>query len=155
MCLVIDICCFGDVFNKNSKNHEKFKPVCDWVTSGKGRVIYGGDKYKKEIGKVKSYISILAEFNRRGLIIKLDDDAVNSIEKQIESKETDPDFDDPHIIAIVIESGCKIVCTSDKRSHKFIKKKKLYPKHFCRPAIYTDKRNKSMLSDLNITQKCK
>ena len=56
------------------------------------------------------------------LTIELDDDLVDQTQTDVENKEVDPDFDGPHIIAIVIVSGCKIICSKDRRAFRFFKK---------------------------------
>lgn len=60
---------------------------------------------------------------------------------------TDKDFDDPHLPAIVIVSKCKVICSCDTRSVKFVTLPQLYPKGIDVPKYYTSKRNIDLLSD--------
>lgn len=123
MCLIIDACCIANVFDVTNKNHGDFSPVYSWVCKGPGKIIYGGNKYKEELKQCKRYLPILVELSRQGRVVLLDDEAVNTEEELVKQRETDPDFDDPHLIAIVIISKCRVICTNDRRAHKFIKKK--------------------------------
>jgi len=145
MLLIIDTCCLANVFNSDDQEHKNFEPVMTWIKKGKGQIVYGGTTYKKELSMAVRYFSLLAELNRRGRVLQVDDDLVDQEEKCVKGKEANKDFDDPHLIAIVIVSGCKVICTNDKRAHRFIKKKNLYPKGFKRPAIYSNKRNSNLL----------
>ena len=72
MCLIIDANCFGCVFNKNAKEHDRFVPVYNWLMSGYGgRLIYGGSKYKKEVDFKKSpYRGLLAELDRKAHLLQ-------------------------------------------------------------------------------------
>lgn len=154
MCLIVDTCCFSNVFDPTNANHADFKPVLVWVTKGGGRVIYGGTKYKSELKKSGRYLSLLVELSRRGRVVILDDKLVDAVEKVVRGKENNPDFDDPHLLALVIVSHCKVICTNDKRAHKFIKKSSLYPPGMSRPSIYSSKKNSDLLVKTNIVGKC-
>ena len=154
MCLVIDTCCLGMVFDPNNTNHRKFRPINDWITKGKGQVIYGGGKYKQELRRAKRYFSLLVELRRKGSVIELSDEEVDNVQEEVRGKETDPDFDDPHIIAIVIVSKCQVVCTTDTKLHPFLKKRSLYPKGSSRPKIYSGLHQKTLISDNNIVGVC-
>lgn len=154
MCLIIDTCCFARVFDSDNEEHSEFEPVLSWVTKGDGRVIYGGSKYKKELRKAHKYFSLLVELGRRGRVIRVDDGLVDSEEMKVKGREEDEDFDDPHLIALVIVSRCRIICTNDKRAHKFIKKAALYPKGISRPSIYSGRKNADLLTKKMILGVC-
>jgi hypothetical protein len=155
MCLVVDTCCLGVVFNPANTEHHQFQPVLDWITKKNGKIIYGGTQYKKELRTAKSYWSLLLELGKQGRVVELDDGEVDSIASQVRRKETATSFDDPHIVAIVIVSKCRVVCTNDKKAHPFLKKKKLYPKTFVRPRIYSARGHMALLSDANIVDICR
>lgn len=153
MCLIIDTNVFGSVFNKNSKYHEQFEPVLNWIVYGKGKVVYGGDKYINEMVKA-NYVGLFKLLSRSRKVIRLPDQRVNEIQNDLESKNSDPKFNDPHIVSIVIASKCKIVCTEDRESHAYIKDPSLYPKGTKPPKIYSNKSHKYLLNDNNIADIC-
>ena len=72
---------------------------------------------------------------------------VDAEQARIEKMVTDDDFDDPHIPAIVIVSKCKIICSVDARSIKYVAQSKLYPKGIDIPKYYTGVKNKNLLCD--------
>lgn len=155
MCIVVDINTMASVFDINCSQHKDFKPVLDWVIKGRGKIVYGGTKYIEELNKVKKYIPIIGQLKKAGKAIEVDKNEVDLWHSYVEKKENDPDFDDPHIVGLMIASKCLVVCTKDARSFKFLKKKELYPKWAKRPKIYCSLKNINLLSDKNITEICK
>ena len=153
MCIVIDTNCFSYIFNKTDKSHKNFEPVYNWIIFGKGKLVYGGTKYKEELRKAKKYFGLLKRFKAANKIVKIDDKKVDAEYKKLE-KIKNADFDDPHLIAIIIESGCRLICSVDKRAYKFIKNKKLYPSSVKPPKIYKKESNKNLLADKNIAAIC-
>ena len=154
MCLTIDTCCLGNVLNPSDKEHSEFKPVLNWIRKGGGKVIYGGTKYNEELRKAIRYLGILVELSKSGRAIKLDDREVDQIQKEVEKKANNPKFDDPHIVAMVIVSRCRIVCTNDTRAHPFLTLSDLYPKNVLRPKIYSNYKCAHLLNDQNIVGVC-
>lgn len=150
MCIIIDTNCFANLFKTNSEKHSEFKPVLDWILKGNGKAVYGGSKYRDELSKAHSYLKIFGLLNRYNRTLKIDDVIVDKEQARIESLITDPDFDDPHLPAIVIASSCRLICSEDIRSIRFVRDTKLYSKPLRAPKYYTGKRNKGLLSDKNI-----
>lgn len=155
MCIIIDTCTFSSVFDSRSSEHRSFSPVFDWIEKGKGIIIYGGTTYKKELSAAKAYLKIFKEFNRKGKTITLCDNIIDDLENKIRKIEPHTDFDDPHLIAIVIASKCKIICTHDKRAIPFLKKRELYLGSAKKPKLYTSEKNKSLLNDKYLAEICK
>ena len=87
-------------------------------------------------------------------MIEVKDSEVDSWVITLSKKINHRDFDDPHIIAIVIVSRCMIICTKEVRALRFFKDKSLYPRGISRPKLYTSKRNKNLLSDKYIASIC-
>jgi hypothetical protein len=135
MCIVIDENAIGKVFDRRNAQHERFKPVKDWVTTGTGSVIYGGTKYLKELGKGK-YLGIFAELLRMRRAINVDKQAVDDRALELKAEVPDKDFDDEHIVALVGISRCCVVCTDDKRSIPYLRRQDLYPTGVKVPHIY-------------------
>ena len=91
MCVIIDTNVFGDVFEKESKNHDDFEPICRWISEGFGRIVYGGSKYKSELNQATKYLKLFKHYNDARRIIKLSDEKVDEIEKMI-SKELEEEM---------------------------------------------------------------
>lgn len=156
MCVIVDTNTFGPVFNSKNEKHQEFKPVLDWVLYGKGKFVIGGSKYMGELSKAKRYLSLLRTLNmNKNKIVRLDDGQVDNEQKRIEALVTDPDFDDPHLPAMVIVSKCQVICSDDTRSIRFVTDPKLYPDGVKTPKYYTGKRNCDLLSDKYIDDKYK
>ncbi len=122
MCLVIDTCCLISVFDSKDKSHSDFVPVLNWIyPPGKGRVIYGGSKYKTELSRIKSLLPLFAELNRMGRTVLCEDAEVDEVADALTAKVADSNFNDEHLTAIVIISLCYIFCTHDRTSLQFLK----------------------------------
>jgi predicted nucleic acid-binding protein len=158
MCIIIDTNVFADVFTKESANHINFEPVFIWVSEGLGKIVYGGTKYKKELLQAKKYVKIFRLFSDARRVVHIPDDLVDIKEKElrlkIPEKELNDKFNDPHIVAIVIVSKCKIVCTLDIGLSEFLKISD-YPADVDMPLIYSNKSNRDMLNHDNIVECCK
>lgn len=155
MCILVDVNAFPTVFDTESIDHLEFRPVLEWVCLGKGKMVFGGTKYRDELRKVTKYLRILAELKRANKIVEINDQDVDTIQADVEGIIQHSDFDDPHLIAIIRASGCLLVCSRDKRAYQFLKNSDLYPKRFKRPKIYRGKSNKKLLNDKNIADCCK
>lgn len=155
MCLIIDTCTISEVFNANAGLHQEFKPVLTWLVSGNGKMIYGGTTYRAELRKLTRYLSIIAQLKKAGKIIEAPDDAVDDEEKRIFAVVNKKDFDDPHVLAIVSVTGCRVVCTKDGRAIPYLKNTELYGRGVKRPRIYCGSKNTSLLSDKYAATICK
>lgn len=154
MCLVLDTNVFGAFFDPNNIKHEDFIPVLTWVVYGKGKLVYGGTKYKTEMKAAKKYIKFFASLQRAGKLVLVCDAVVDSHEAELSRIEPNKDFDDPHIIAIIIASECRIVCTNDKRALPYLKRPEFYKGKVKKPKIYQSIKNISLLSDKYIADIC-
>ena len=77
MCLVIDMNTIPAVFNPGHDNHDKYKPVLDWIINGKGKMVCGGTKYWDELRLIGKYIKFFNQLNKAGKVVKIDDAAVD------------------------------------------------------------------------------
>jgi hypothetical protein len=152
--MVLDTCAFGPFFNRDNKDHADFHPAFDWVISKKGKLVYGGTKYMNELKAAKKFISLFAQLERAGKLVILNREEVDATQDLVEEMESSPDFDDPHLIAIVIVSKCRIVCTRDARAIPFLKERKFYKGRMKRPLIYTSRTNAPLLCDRFIAEVC-
>ncbi len=155
MCVIVDVNILGGVFDKNHSKFADFEPIKKWILEGKGKLVVGGSKYTEELKRVERYAKLIAELAKLGKVVVLKKQNVDRHQAEIEGKEQDSDFDDPHLIAMVVESGVRILCSEDKRADKFIKKSKFYPKGRKAPIIYRTKRHHARyLRDDNIVIVC-
>ena len=153
MCLVIDTSTIAMVFDPTNKRHSDFRPVFQWLNSS-GRVIFGGHKYVAELAKMQRYVRIVNELARAGKVVKLDNTEVDRIAAELKVKVPDPNFDDEHIIAIVIVSRCKLICSDDQRAYPYFRRKDLYPKGLRRPRIYRHHMHATLCCKQNIVSIC-
>ncbi|MGJ0483951.1 MAG: hypothetical protein ACR65R_05370 [Methylomicrobium sp.] len=153
--MIFDTNAFGPFFDKKNTIHGEFRPALEWVLYGKGKLVFGGDKYKKELKAAPKYIRFFAALEKAGKIVKVNDEKVNDLEDLVRNIEPSNDFDDPHIIAIVLVSNCHIVCTGDLRAIPYIKDSRFYTNGTKKPKLYISSRNASLLSDKYISSICK
>lgn len=150
MCIVCDINVLPDVF---SSTENDFTPIRDWIIKGKrGKFVYGGSSYLKELEKIGTYLRILKLLGDQNKTVVLDENSVDAIEMEIK-KEIDQKCDDPHIVAILAVSSCKLICSKDKKSYKFIKGSNFYSQGY-HPKIYSKKSNSNLLVSRNISKCC-
>ena len=154
MCIVIDINAIPSVFKCEANDHPEFRPVREWIIDGKGKMVYGGTKYKEELSKLKHYHNFIAELSRKGKIVMIDENKVDEEQQKIIQRTSNRKFNDPHLVAIIVASGCRLLCTNDKKLVPFIKDKKLYGNHASRPSIYSNSKNSRLLNDRNIADCC-
>jgi len=147
MAIIIDTNCFANVFKRNSDKHEEFKPVLDWILTGKGLIVYGGTKYFEELKKASKYLKILRLFKEQNKVVVGDRNEIDKVEAKNKELINDEDFDDPHLPAIAIVTKCMLICSVDNRSIKHVKNPVLYPDGFSCPSYYTGKRNSGLLCD--------
>ena len=150
MCIVADPPTLVPMFKVTDPEHLAFAPVRNWVVDGPGKFVIGGTKYKTELMAVASIIAFLKELEKRGKIIRKSDSDVDAEESAVKLIEPTKDFDDPHLVALVRLTGCKLICIRDPRSHRFLRAAKLYRATRDRPRLYTRAKNASLLTLPNI-----
>jgi len=150
MCIVIDTDALGRVFRATNKEHGEFKPVLDWVLDGQGVVVYGGSTYSGQLARAERYVPLLTELRRYGKVHVAQQDEVDARERVVRETLRDPQFNDQHIVAILLVTGCRLVCTADKQSHKFIANREFFPNARNRPRFYGGRKDKRVLCSRNI-----
>jgi predicted nucleic acid-binding protein len=159
MCVIIDMNTLPCIFNPENKDHNEFKSMLDWIDKGKGRIVYGGSGYLSELEKMTRYRRILNDYGRKRKTIKLDDDKVDQEQQKVKNKlekiDQISDFNDTHIVAIAIVSGCRLVCSKNSEHYPFIKDKRLYPSKFRKVSIYRGYADKEMLLSRSVKRLCK
>lgn len=147
MPIIIDTNCFSNVFSRNSAKHNEFKPVLEWLISGNGMIVYGGQKYKGELKKASKFLKIFRLFKESGKVLIGNDFDIDILQQEIDKKNNVPEFNDTHLLAISISTKCQIICSEDTTSIKFVTDKKYSPKGFRVPVYYTSFQNKNLLCD--------
>jgi hypothetical protein len=151
MCIIIDTNTLPSVFDKKSLNHHEFEPVYEWIWNGKGKVVYGGTKYVEEIGK---YMPIFNELRRAKKAVYINNLEVDKQEISASSKIQHKDFDDQHLVGLLLESKCKLICSLDQRAYPYFRSSIFFNPSSKKPKIYNNKKNKKMLNDNNMAQIC-
>ena len=154
MCVIIDADVLSRVFSKANVEHHEFEPVLKWIMEGPGRVVYGGTKYREHLLNSPRYLALFTELSRLNKVCAQKTATVDLETEAVLALEADPDFDDPHIVAILRVSGCRLVCTDDKRSHKFLHDAKFYRDRAHRPSIYSSSANADLLCRKMIGKCC-
>ena len=155
MCLVVDTNCIALVFNKANSEHPKFAPILKWLFQGNGRMIYGGKKYKSELAQMHRYGGILAELRRKGRLVEMPGSDVDAAAVKLKKKIPSKNFNDEHIVALVILSRCCIVCSNDRASYQFLQRRDLYPKGMKPPKIYNQSRHHKLCCDRHVVDVCR
>lgn len=155
MAIIIDANCLSNVFEKKSTLHHEFSPVFDWIISGKGKMVVGGTKYFNELKKLTRILRLFNILKNSNKVVIVNTDQVDCEQARLEAMINHPDFDDPHIMALVIVSSCRLVCSRDARSEAFILDGKYYPKGVKPPKFYKGRRNQNLLCDKYIPDKFK
>ncbi len=157
MCIIIDANIIAFFFNE--PNHKDNEPVHKWIEEGDGRLIYGG-QLKKELSKVKEARRILAGWKRAGIALDRSGDKLDAQELIV--KRMVKKSDDPHVLALALESGARILYTDDKNLMTDFKNRniiptppgKIYRRGKCKPTLehcpgcpgYTPSRKKKKAS---------
>lgn len=149
MCIIIDTNCTASVFKPSSQNHVEFKPILDWIIEGKGKIIIGGSDYKREN---QGYLGLFSELSKINKVTSIPDEIVDKETNKYRTLINHQDYDDPHILALLKISKCKLICSLDERAYKYFKDKKLIQCEV--PKIYNQAKNASLLNDLNIASIC-
>lgn len=144
--IIVDANTWSRVFDSANLEHGDFKPVLDCIGKRKATLVYGGKTYMKELKESPKYLQLHAQYRKARMAEFLDAEEVDTQEIEVRGKEDNPDFDDPHIIAIQIVSKAPVICSKDERAEKFFKKAQLYPKGHKSPKIYKRKEHVSLLA---------
>ncbi len=144
--VIVEANTWASVFDQKNTAHAGFAPVRKYVLSTKRSLAWGGSTYLAELKKAESYLKLYSELAKAGFAVRFCDVKVDEQEIVVSALVDDKDFDDPHIIALQIVSKVPVIVTADKRSCRFIKLKRLYPKNHPRPKIYSAARNKGLLA---------
>ena len=155
MCLVIDTCCLTMVFDGNNQLHSGFQSVLRWIT-GKGCMIYGGTKYNEELRRLTKILPLVVELAKQRKAIQIENPSVDAIAAQLKRKYPEDEFNDEHIVALVIASRCRVVCTNDNAAISYLRRPDVFAgSGASRPSIYRGLRvHQRLCCDRNIVAVC-
>lgn len=151
MCIVLDTNILPCVLSPRNCHHSEYVPIYKWIISGPGFAVYGGSAYLGELSKAKTYLGIILELKKKGKVKVVNREIVDSEHKAVK-KSLPSACDDSHLIAIFRASGCRLLCSNDKRSDLYIKNRIYYPKGQHPPKIYRRKSHAHLLTQRNIVQ---
>ena len=141
--LILDTCIINSIFDESCAMHNEFKPVKVFIQKG-GKIIFGGSTYYEEIKKTK-LIHLLTQFDKSRQLVRLSDGEVNKMEDELKNIVSDSCCDDFHIFAMYNKSNCEVICTSDDRMIRCVKKYKRELILRKLPRFYTKGKNKNLL----------
>jgi hypothetical protein len=147
MCIVIDINALHLVFKTEDNSETEFAPVRTWIRNGKGSLVYGGSRYKRELKKAYHYLRIVRQLKDKHEAYEIEETEVDRREAEIIKMTKHENCNDQHIIAILSVSRCLLCCSLDSRAYNFITDRRFYAKGMKRPKIYRSSRNRNLLCD--------
>lgn len=154
MCVVVDANTLSCVFKSSNVYHKDFIPILKWILFGKAKLSLGGKLFTEEIAvKQSSFMNFIKELGRLKKIHFFDNSEVDEKMAEVKGCVDDSDFDDPHIIALLIVSKATVLCSNDQRLFKFVPQVKRLSKGVSDPKIYTSIGHKpqcALLCDENI-----
>ncbi len=165
MCTVIDANTFSYFCNPGSSMYSDFQPVRDWIENSNRKIVYGGTDYQNHLDSDRKFLGYLMEQWRKGKIERLNKNEVDRVRDVLKGNYTRADFDDHHIVAIVLISGCKLVCSRDSGLRKLIDacysnsgrstiKRQLRIRNFRKPRIYSGRGSASTLRRRTSSSNC-
>lgn len=113
MCTVIDADTFSYFCNPDSSMYSDFQPVRDWIENSSCKIVYGGKYYENHLENHHRFLRYLTEQEHKGKTESLDNDEVDRVTDAIKENFTGTGFNDHHIVAIVLISRCKLLCSRD------------------------------------------
>lgn len=138
MCLILDANCLHKIFPSADND---FLPIFDAITSGKAKVTYGGTKLLEEYKRIDSAWRMIVQLDKAGRARKVDSSAVDAQENSLRGA-GQLHSDDPHIIALALISGVRLLCSHDRNLHAdFTNPQLLQP----RGSIYQDSSHKNLI----------
>lgn len=113
MCLILDANCLTKVFPSADI---EFLPIIKALTSGDARLVYGGTKLLVEYKRVYEAWKMIVALDKAGRTKKVNGAEVDAMEKKLMAA-GQLKSDDPHVIALAMISGARLLCSNDKELH--------------------------------------
>lgn len=162
MCVVFDADTFSEI---SDSNNDDFEPIRRWIRQDNHKVLYGGTKYKKELEKHSKFRRYLKGLSAIGNAHKLEAIDIDNVEGFLQSRFTSGKYNDHHIVAILLVSGCRVVSSHDNGLHRLIQdcygtteiskiRISIYKLRVCKPSIYQNKSHQSLLRQRSVAHCC-
>ncbi len=113
MCLIVDADVGPEVFVPGRS--VDFQPIRVALEKRRAVAVYGG-KLAREYRKMATLWRIILEYDRQGMLRTVSDAAVDRRTNAL-SKKGACRSNDPHIIALALESGVRLLCSHDQNLH--------------------------------------
>jgi predicted nucleic acid-binding protein len=139
MCIIIDANRCGVAFA--TPPPPEARPVLDWVTSGGGRILYGG-KLKAELEKNAVARQWMAQALRRGRAREVPPGSIREAEAGL--RDLTLRSDDIHVLALARASGARLIYTHDQALIEDFKDPAILNKP--RGKVYKNERNRDLLT---------
>ena len=148
MCTVIDADTFSYFYNPDSAKYSDFQPVRDWIENSSCKIVHGGTDYANHLDNNQRFLGYLMEQWHKGKTKELCRAEVDRVTSVIRGNFSGINFNDHHIVAIVLLSRCKLVCSIDNGLKNLIDscysgsgratiKRQLQIRKFRKPNIYS------------------
>ncbi len=137
MCAIIDANVVHEVFGSNRQSAGK--KFFDWIDTGRGELVIGG-KLTDELYDCEEFRLWAMEAERKGDLRVKRKEIVMKESKRI-STYSNLRSDDPHIIALAVVSGARLLYSNDQDLHRDFKDKKLIDDP--RGSIFSTNKNKN------------
>jgi rRNA-processing protein FCF1 len=134
MCIIID----ANVINDLNTPTEDGVPILKWLLTGGGALIVGG-QLRRELARSSKMRSTMVTLSQAGKLHSLDDEKVRTLADRIQ---TNCHSNDPHVIAVAVVSGCRLIFSRDHNLHKDAKNKDILSPS---AAIYQNKAHQHLL----------
>jgi predicted nucleic acid-binding protein len=139
MCIILDANRCGVAFATPPASEAR--PVLDWVTSGGGRIVYGG-KLKAELQKNSVARQWMAQALRRGRAREVDARRIR--EEEAILKDLTLRSDDVHVLALARAGGARLIYTHDQALIEDFKDPAILNKP--RGKVYKNEKNQDLLT---------
>lgn len=113
MCLIIDTNRISDVVARS----DDAMPVLKWLLTPDARIAIGGTKLQNEYQKHANFMKLLATLDTGGRVRRYGSEDVDREEAQL-SQSGLMTSDDPHVLALAVVSGCRLLYSDDAALHQ-------------------------------------
>jgi hypothetical protein len=148
MCLIIDANVAANIVNHG--NHQDWISIRKWLTNPqrKSRLVIGG-RLADELRAVAGMRRIIIELSRAGRVVEVDRVAMSQLEAVFAPSCSS---DDPHILAVAVLSGARLLCTNDSALISDFKNREFVPSPKGR--VYRSFRNRGLLYSVTHCGQC-
>jgi hypothetical protein len=138
MCLILDANCLHKVFPDVDA---EFIPIYEALMSGNAKLVLGGTKLKNEYALLSKAWRMVVALDKAGRMKKVNDSLVDTKEAELNASGL-LKSDDPHVMALAMVSGVRLLCSHDQNLHTdFTNPTLLHP----RGSVYQNSSHKHLI----------